>query len=49
MNAGRILTVCLIGVSGLTGCTGKVSGRFDMQQRFAAGVEVHEAASLKNP
>jgi hypothetical protein len=25
----------------LTACAGKVSGRFDMQQRFASGVEVY--------
>jgi hypothetical protein len=49
MSTRRVLTLCLI-VPGLllTGCASKVSGRFDMQQRFAAGLEVQKAEPKKD-
>lgn len=46
MNAKRVLSLGLIVAAlWLTGCAGKVSGRFDMQQNFRTGVVVRETIS----
>ncbi len=42
MSIHRILTLFLLfPFLLLTACAGKVSGQFDMQQRFASGVELY--------